>query len=111
MSLSDEQWAFLRDVATLICFAEEQGFKLTGGELFRTAEQAKLNVAKGSGIANSLHCQRLAVDFNLFIDGAYRADSDAHRPLGVFWESLSPQNNWGGNFKRKDGNHYERAPR
>lgn len=111
MTLSDHQWEFLKDVATLICFAEEHGYKLTGSELYRTPEQAQLNAQKGIGIADSLHSQRCAIDLNLFINGQYRADSDAHKPLGEFWESLSPQNNWGGNFKRRDGNHYERVPK
>jgi hypothetical protein len=110
MKLSDHQWAFLKDIATLILFAEDQGYKLTGGELERTKEQAKINADKGIGIDDSLHSKRLALDLNLFIDGVYRRDSEAHRPLGEFWESLSPHNNWGGDFSKPDGNHYERVP-
>ncbi|PHS23501.1 MAG: hypothetical protein COA83_09690 [Methylophaga sp.] len=110
MKLSDHQWAFLKDLATLILFAEDQGYKLTGAELYRTPAHAKRNAAKGVGIADSLHCQRLAIDLNLFIDDKFRRDSEAHRPLGEFWESLDPRNNWGGDFKKPDGNHYERVP-
>lgn len=110
MKRSDHQWAFLKDLATLILFAEDQGYKLTGAELYRTKEQARLNADKGTGIVNSLHRKRLAIDLNLFIDGKYRSDSEAHRPLGEFWESLDPRNNWGGDFKKPDGNHYERVP-
>jgi hypothetical protein len=110
MTLSDHQWAFLKDVATLILFAEDQGFKLTSGEVYRTKSQAARNADLGIGIVDSLHCQRLAIDLNLFIDGRYRHDSEAYRPLGEFWEQLNPRNNWGGNFKRADGNHFERVP-
>lgn len=74
-------------------------------EAYRTPEQAKLNAQKGSGIANSLHCQRLAVDFNLFINGEYQTRTEAYRELGEYWESLGGA--WGGRFKnRPDGNHF-----
>ena len=42
MSQSDEQWEFLQDVGKLIAFAKEKGFKLTGGELWRTPEMQKI---------------------------------------------------------------------
>ncbi|EIH4172001.1 M15 family metallopeptidase, partial [Escherichia coli] len=47
---------------------------------------------------------RLAVDFNLFINGKYQADTDAYRPLGEYWESIG--GTWGGRFSRADGNHF-----
>ncbi|EOT8011848.1 TPA: M15 family metallopeptidase, partial [Escherichia coli] len=53
---------------------------------------------------NSLHTLRLAVDFNLFINGKYQADTDAYRPLGEYWESIG--GTWGGRFSRADGNHF-----
>lgn len=108
MSLSDEQWEFLKDVSRLISYADELGYKLTSGELYRTPEQAEINANKGVGIRDSLHTKRLAVDFNLFIDGNYRTDSQAHEKLGEFWEALNDKNRWGGRFSRPDGNHYER---
>ncbi|EOV4132889.1 M15 family metallopeptidase, partial [Yersinia enterocolitica] len=95
---------FTTMVARLITYASEQGYGLTFGEAWRTPEQARLNAQKGSGIANSLHCQRLAVDFNLFIDGEYQTRTEAYRPLGEFWESIGGA--WGGRFKRPDGNHF-----
>jgi hypothetical protein len=111
MSLSNEQWEFLKDVAALIYYADHRpakDYKLTGAELYRTPEQAALNAKKGSGIKNSLHTQRLAIDLNLFIDGEYRTDTKAYRELGEFWKGLSPNNRWGGDFSRPDGNHFER---
>ncbi|HEN3632132.1 TPA: M15 family metallopeptidase [Yersinia enterocolitica] len=104
MKLSTKQQQFTTMVARLITYASEQGYGLTFGEAYRTPEQAKLNAQKGSGIANSLHCQRLAVDFNLFIDGEYQTRTEAYRPLGEFWESIGGA--WGGRFKRPDGNHF-----
>lgn len=75
------------------------------GEAYRTPEQAALNAKKGSGITNSLHTQRLAVDFNLFVNGQYKTDTADYLPLGEYWESLG--GTWGGRFKsRPDGNHF-----
>ncbi|EHN4995819.1 MULTISPECIES: M15 family metallopeptidase [Enterobacteriaceae] len=105
MKLSDKQQQFTVMIGKLIQFAHQRGYGLTFGEAYRTPEQAKLNAQKGSGIANSLHCQRLAVDFNLFINGEYQTRTEAYRELGEYWESLGGA--WGGRFKnRPDGNHF-----
>ncbi|AYC17712.1 hypothetical protein DZA65_00806 [Dickeya dianthicola] len=105
MTLSEKQQLFTQLVAQLIQWAGERGYRLTFGEAYRTLEQAKLNAHSGSGIANSLHTQRLAVDLNLFIDGEYQTRTEAYLPLGEYWESLGGC--WGGRFtSRPDGNHF-----
>ncbi|MCQ3894242.1 M15 family metallopeptidase [Klebsiella quasipneumoniae] len=105
MTLSEKQQLFTRLIAQLILWADEKGYRLTFGEAYRTPEQAALNAKKGSGISNSLHTKRLAVDLNLFINGQYQTDSAAYLPLGEYWESLG--GSWGGRFKsRSDGNHF-----
>lgn len=104
MTLREKQSLFARLVAQLVKYASERGYELTYGEAWRTPEQAKLNAASGKGIANSLHIDRLAVDFNLFKDGVFLANGDDHKPLGEYWETLHPLARWGGRFK--DGNHY-----
>ncbi len=106
MTLGQQQRRFLPLVAKLIEFAYQQGYELTAGELYRTSEQAALNAKKGSGIANSLHTQRLAVDLQLFKSGAYLTDPSAYAPLGEFWKTLDPDCAWGGNFKSVDANHF-----
>jgi hypothetical protein len=107
-TLSEMQRRFVRMVGGLIAWAYQQpGYGLTFGEAYRTPEQAALNAAKGSGIAHSLHTDRLAVDFNLFIGGVYQGDTAAYEPMGVFWEGLGGA--WGGRFKRADGNHFSLA--
>ena len=107
MNLSDKQRLFAQDVAKLITYIFEKGYSCTLGEVYRTAEQAAWYADKGSGIKDSLHCKRLAVDINLFSPkGEYLTRSEEHTPFGEYWESLSDKNRWGGRFN--DGNHYER---
>ncbi|MEQ9872105.1 M15 family metallopeptidase [Pectobacterium odoriferum] len=108
MSLSAKQATFTVMVARLITWAAENGYSLTFGEAYRTPEQAAINAKSGAGISNSLHTQRLAVDFNLFIDGVYQSKTEAYMPLGEFWESIGGA--WGGRFtSRPDGNHFSLA--
>ncbi|MBC4010444.1 M15 family metallopeptidase [Morganella morganii] len=106
MSMVDKQNTFTGMVAKLIVFAQSKGYKLTFGEAYRTPEQAKLNAKAGSGISNSLHTQRLAVDFNLFdASGKWLTATSDFTELGEYWESLG--GSWGGRFKtRPDGNHF-----
>ena len=106
MKLSEKQRRFTKLVGLLIEYAYKNGMELTFGDAYRSPEQAKQNAAAGTGIINYLHCERLAVDFNLFVDGVYQTDSTAYTKLGEFWESLGEDCAWGGRFKRPDGNHF-----
>jgi len=116
MSIVNEQWLFLQDVAKLIEAAKRLGYVLTGGELYRTEEQQKIYVSTGkSKTMDSGHLKRLAIDFNVFFKGQLTYDWETIKVLGDYWESLSPQNRWGGDFnknKKKDGfidsPHFER---
>jgi len=104
---SDEQWEFLKDISKLISYADDMGYKLTAGEMYRTMYQQRYNVAHGlSWTYNSYHLKKRAFDVNLFIDGAYTGSCEDHKVLGEYWESLNPKNRFGGRFN--DGNHYER---
>jgi hypothetical protein len=105
MTLSEKQQLFTVKIASLINWAEDHGYRLTFGEAYRTPEQSALNAKKGSGIANSLHTLRLAVDLNLFVNGQYMTRTADYLPLGEYWETLG--GNWGGRFKTNpDGNHF-----
>lgn len=106
MSLSASQQTFAVMVAKLIMHVQSlPGYAVTFGEAHRTPEQAALYAAQGKGSKTSLHCHRLAVDLNLFIDGEYQTSTMAYKALGDFWKSLG--GTWGGDFPRADGNHFE----
>lgn len=112
MTLRQKQSLFVVLVAELIQYAVSLGYDLTFGETYRSPEEAARLAALGKGITNSLHCQRLAIDLNLFKDGVYLSSSESHRPLGEWWEQRHAMCRWGGRFKdasgrpKPDGGHY-----
>lgn len=115
MSLSDKQSDFLVDVSALIHWCNTKGYKVTGGELFRTQAQQDIYLGQGKTKAKySKHQNRLAIDLNLIVDGRM-ATPEEYRPLGEYWEFIG--NRWGGRFGVKkedydskvgwDANHFE----
>lgn len=117
MKLSDHQWKFLKDIARLIIFAEQNGYKLTGGELLRFIDRQKKYLAEGkSEILHSRHLVSLAIDFNIFVNGKYIFNKygilivglERIEPLARYWESLDLHNVAGFYWKKKDVPHFER---
>jgi hypothetical protein len=104
-TLRQKQSRFARMISELIQKATDMGYEVTFGEAYRSPEEAARLASAGKGIAQSLHCERLAIDLNLFKDGVFLATSEAHTPIGVVWEQMG--GSWGGRFK--DGNHYSLA--
>lgn len=105
MTLGDKQRLFARLVPRLIDKAHELGFEVTLGDANRDARVfGELGEKRGYGNAFSCHKLRLALDLNLFKNGEYLTTSDAHRPLGEWWEKQHELTCWGGRFN--DGNHY-----
>lgn len=103
MTLGQKQRKFTRMIADLIGFAYSQGYELTFGDAYRDPRvHGHVGQKKSYSSANSLHKERLAVDFNLFKNGQYLTSTEDHRPLGEYWESIGGA--WGGRFN--DGNHY-----
>lgn len=121
MSLSDKQWIFLQNVGNLIMWAAKNGYKLTGGELYRTIDQQWLyyngkkivdgelvDTTRKSKTMNSKHLKRLAIDLNIFKNGVLTYKYEDIEPLGNYWESLNERNKWGGNFTNfKDCPHFQ----
>ena len=90
MTLGQKQRQFTRMIGLLIEYAYQNGYELTfGGK-------------KSYSSANSLHKERLAVDFNLFKNGVWLQKTEDFTQLGQYWESLG--GTWGGRFQ--DGNHF-----
>jgi peptidoglycan L-alanyl-D-glutamate endopeptidase CwlK len=112
VSLVTEQAAFFKDVILLLQKADELGFVVTGGELFRTPEQQEIYVMTGrSTTMTSNHLRRCAIDLNIFKDDILVYDIEILRPLGEYWKSLNSKNDWGGFWKSfKDVPHFERKP-
>ena len=103
MTLGEKQRRFTRMLANLIKWAYDHGYELTVGDAYRDPRlHGAVGVKLGYGRSYSNHKIRLAMDFNLFKDGQFLQDTEDHRPLGEFWESLG--GSWGGRFQ--DGNHY-----
>lgn len=112
MSNVTEQAAFLLDICSLVLKATELGFTVTSGEFLRTPEQQQIYVKTGrSKTMNSNHLTKRAADLNFFLDGELTYDIDKLTPLGDYWKSLNPKNDWGGFWKSfKDVPHFERKP-
>lgn len=94
MGLVDKQWKFVKMVSKLITYADSLGYKLTFGDAYRDKNNP-------TGHPKSLHRKRLAVDFNLFIDGKYDTDGSGHKILHDYWDELG-----GSERIEKDLNHY-----
>lgn len=99
--LLNHQISFAKDVVKLLSFILIKGYEFTFGETTRLKSLAKVL---------SLHPDRLAIDINLFKDGVYLKDTPSYNEVGAYWISLSPYNEWGGEGKRGDGNHFSRSP-
>lgn len=109
-SLRQKQSRFALGVALLIQQADKLGYAVTIGEVERTRAQAQANAASGAGISNSLHLERLAIDLHLFKDGRYITNDEGHGELGRWWKALHPDHRWGGDFVKRDFNHYSLTP-
>ena len=109
LSLREKQSLFAFNISKLIEYIYSLNMSVTFGEAYRTPEQARLDAQEGIGIINSLHCVRLAIDLNLFdAQGNYIATMcPDYQKIGDYWKSLNSENNWGGDFKRIDLNHFE----
>lgn len=116
MRLSEQQQIFTQNVAKLINWIFNQGYGCTLGEVYRTKEQAEIYAKQKIGSVDSLHCQRLAIDINIFSGNDYLKMSPFYAEAGKYWKSLHPQNRWGGDFRDDNGNlihddnHYEMKP-
>ena len=103
--LSEKQREFTLMVARFIDFVYSKlGYELTEGEAWRPQMMQDYYLKTGkSEVKHSTHQDRLAEDFNLFINGVYVTDKEKYRPLGEYWESIGGR--WGGRFGVKKENY------
>jgi hypothetical protein len=109
MKLSTKQQQFTGCVALLVLYAESLGYGLTYGDSYRDPRvHGEFGEKESYSAAHSVHKQRLAVDFNLFVDGEYIADGHSEHwyELGLYWEGLCSDARWGGRFSSGDSNHF-----
>lgn len=105
MKLIGRQKLFSKLIPRLLDRLHSLGYEATFGDAYRDPRlHGAVGVKAGYGHRNSAHKQRLAIDLNLFKDGAFLQSTSDHKPLGEFWKSLHPLCRWGGDFE--DGNHY-----
>ena len=107
-TLLQTQFIFTQNSAKLVQYIFACGYKCTYGETYRSPAEALLNSRLGIGIARSYHCERLAIDLNLFLNDKPVYDEKHHEKFGIYWESLNKKNRWGGRFKHLvDSGHFE----
>src|SRR5512135_2882293 len=101
MTLREKQTKFWFMVAQLILKSVTLKTPVFIFEWLRSEEQQRINVARGaSKTMHSLHLKGLAVDL-IFLDdiqddAKLNYPADKYRALGEYWESLDPENVWGG---------------
>lgn len=104
-TLAEKQKRFVKMLVDFLGWLHANGYEVTLGEAWRAPETAAIYAKDGRGVANSLHCERLAVDLNLFRGGRYLRETEEYQEAGEHWESLG--GSWGGRFR--DGNHFSLA--
>jgi hypothetical protein len=109
LTLHERQVLFLRLLARLVGWCEANGYEVTAGECWRPPFTADEYARRGIGVKDSLHCDRLAIDLNLFKDGVYLTDLGSYVPLGDYWKTLNPLCAWGGEFSKPDPDHFSVA--
>jgi hypothetical protein len=106
VTLGAKQELFAELAATLIQKAVTLGYAVRLGETYRSPEEAARLAQLGVGARNSCHTLKLAIDLNLFKNGEFLKNTADHAPLGAWWKAQHPLCRWGGDFAKRDGNHY-----
>lgn len=116
LSLPLKQFRFAQYVSSLWGQAWEMGYMVVPGSYWRSADEAKANAERGTGIENSNHRLCLAVDINLFEWDYFNEKwvwcqkTDDYRPLGEWWVGLGQAMDvplcWGGNWTKPDAFHF-----
>ena len=77
----------MRLLPRLIDKAHELGYQVRGGDLFRDPRvHGELGEKVGYGNSSSCHKLKLAIDLNLFLNGAFYKTTESHRMIGDWWK-------------------------
>lgn len=114
MSLIHEQIRFLKDIRSLLTFAESTNFFVTGGELERKPEMQEIYLREGRAkTMDSMHLRKCAMNLNFFKalgdNFAWVSSINELDEVGKHWEDLDDRNRWGGrDASNVDTSHFER---
>lgn len=109
--LGEKQEQFSLELMSLVHYIYGKGYRIRWGDGYRDPRvHGAMGVKKGYGHRNSCHKLKLAQDLNLISpDGKYLTATESHQQFGDYWKGLHPDNRWGGDFRRPDGNHYSKT--
>jgi len=109
MSLGKKQELFSRNLNKLITWIyANTDFEIRRGETQRPLMMQKYYVSVGkSWTLNGAHLKKLAADLFFSKDGKMVWSHESLKEVGEYWKSLHPQNEWGGDWQKKDVPHFE----
>lgn len=110
LTLRTARCEFSLAIAKLILFAMSQGYEIA---LAEGMDRKTHRDPTTDHMIGSLHEIGLAQDLDLYKDGVYLMTTEDHATLGAWWldygKACGLPLAWGGNFEKKDGNHYSLA--
>ena len=107
--LGQKQREFSYHVTQLIQHIYAMGYAVTLGDAYRDPRShGKMGEEGPYGRRASAHKNRLAIDLNLFIDNMYIQQEGPYTQFGTWWKALHRENEWGGDWKSDDANHFSR---
>lgn len=110
--LARRQRIFTRCFARFLTFALSiPGIEITLSEGYVGDTDAADGDYDGPHVKGGCHYAKLAIDINLFDNGIWitNGDDPIYKRLGAYWKALDPLCRWGGDFKKKDSNHFSVA--
>lgn len=117
LTLREKQSLFVRLLGQFTAYVTAKGWELTladgsidpirkGNPLWATEPGRVMTFRDVVHMEDGLHYERLAQDYNLFVDGVWKqGDCKEWRELGAVWKALHPLARWGGDFTEGDFNH------
>lgn len=104
--LLKQQLLFTELIRGLLGQMHGAGYGITLDEAYRPPETAALYAKQGRGSKHSCHCQKLAIDINLFRALTYCDQGTDYAPFGAWWKQQHVLCRWGGDFKSRDYRHF-----